>query len=152
MDFSSFFDYPTALAAEGAGSGFLDDADRRDWDTLLAATQTVMLRGGEQAFAAGQPDRALYLLTDGRLDVGAAGTTPLSITAPPAEVLNEVAFLDGGPCTQTARAIGDARLLRLSFDAFEALAAREPQLARQIIADLAAMLARRLRRIEGPGV
>ena len=76
----------------------------------------------------------------------------MSIAAPPAEVLNEVAFADGGPCTQTARATGDARLLRLSFDAFEALAAREPQLARRIVSDLASMLARRLRRIEGPGV
>jgi len=150
MDVSSFFDYPTPQAEGAAASGFLDQADEREWDTLLAATQTVMLRVGETVFAEGQTDRALYLLTEGRLEVSAPGAVPMTVAAPPAGVLNEIAFLDGGSCEVTARASADARVLRLSFDVFEALAAREPQLAGRISFDLGRMLAQRLRRGSGP--
>jgi CRP-like cAMP-binding protein len=147
MDTSSFFDYPTAQVEDvGTSSGFLDQADERDWDALLAAMQTLILRQGDTAYTEGQADRALYLLTDGVVEVGASGAPATEVAAPPAEILNEIAFLDGGGCAATARATTDARVLRLSFDAFEALAAREPQLARLVLLDLAKMLARRLRR------
>lgn len=147
MDMSSFFDYPTAQVPDiAAASGFLEQADERDWDALLGAMQTLVLRQGDVAFTEGHADRALYLLTDGVLEVGAASATPTEVTAPPAELLNEIAFLDAGGCMATARAATEARVLRLSFDAFEALAAREPQLARQVVLDLAKMVAQRLRR------
>jgi CRP-like cAMP-binding protein len=146
MDTSGFFDYPTAhLTDAGDSFGFLDQADERDWATLLAAMQTLILRPGDTAYTEGQPDRSLYLLTDGMLEVGAAGAVVADVAAPPAEVLNEIAFIDGGGCTETARARTDVRVLRLSYDAFEALAAREPQLARKVLLDLARSLAHRLR-------
>jgi CRP/FNR family transcriptional regulator, cyclic AMP receptor protein len=59
--------------------------------------------------------------------------------------LNELAFLDGGRCTATGRAITDSEVLRLSRDAFLSLGAREPHLARMIALDLGRMVARRLR-------
>jgi len=151
MDTSSFFSYPTPQVADpAAGSGFLDLADERAWDTLLAAMQTLILRPGYVAFTEGQADRALYLLTDGTLEVGTADAAKATVAAPPAEVLNEIAFLDGGGCTETARAITQGHLLRLSYDAFEALAAREPPLARSIVLDLARLVAQRLRRSASP--
>jgi CRP/FNR family cyclic AMP-dependent transcriptional regulator len=147
MDTDRFFDYPTAQVEDiGTTAGFLDQADEHSWDTLLAAMQTLVLRRGDTAFAEGQADRALYLLTDGVLEVGAAAATATELAAPPAEILNEIAFLDGSGCVATARAVTDARMLRLSFDAFEALAAREPQLARQVALDLARIVAHQLRR------
>lgn len=147
MDTNSFFDYPTAQVEDiAATAGFLDQADERDWNALLDAMQTLVLRQGETVCTEGQTDRALYLLSDGVFEVGAAGAAPAEIAAPPAEILNEIAFLDGGGCVATARAATDARVLRLSFDSFEAMAAREPQLARQVVLDLARMLASRLRR------
>jgi CRP/FNR family transcriptional regulator, cyclic AMP receptor protein len=149
MDVSSFFDYPVPQAEKRAAAGFLDQADERDWDLLLGAMQTVLLRAREAVFAEGQADRALYMLTDGRLEVSAAGAAPMIIAAPPAEIVNEIAFLDGGPCAITAQAITDARVLRLSFDTFEALAAREPQLGRRMILDLGRILAQRLRHGSG---
>jgi CRP/FNR family transcriptional regulator, cyclic AMP receptor protein len=147
MDMNSFFDYPTAQVEDiGATAGFLDQADEREWNALLDAMQTLVLRQGDVVCTEGQPDRALYLLSDGVLEVGAADSAPAEIAAPPAEILNEIAFLDAGGCVATARAATDSRVLRLSFDSFEALAAREPQLARQVVLDLARMLAQRLRR------
>jgi CRP/FNR family transcriptional regulator, cyclic AMP receptor protein len=152
VDTSSFFDYPTAQVEDiAASSSFLGQADERDWDALLAAMQTLVLRQGDTAFAEGNADRALYLLTDGVLEVGAAGATQTEVTAPPAQILNEIAFLDAGGCAATARAATEARVLRLGYDAFEALAAREPQLARQVVLDLARMVAQRLRRAVSRG-
>jgi len=146
MSTDRFFNYPTAQVADIAtATGFLEQADERTWDTLLAAMQTLVLRQGDVAFTEGQVDRALYLLIDGVVEVGAAGGMATEITAPPAEVLNEIAFLDEAGCMATARAATDARVLRLSFDAFQALAAREPQLATRVVLALARVVARRLR-------
>jgi CRP/FNR family cyclic AMP-dependent transcriptional regulator len=146
MDTSSFFSYPTSQVADpGTTSGFLELADEREWDILLTAMQTLILRPGDTPFTQGQTDRALYLLTDGALQVAADDAAPVTMTAPPAAVLNEIAFLDGGRCTATARSITDGLVLRLSYDAFESLAAREPQLARMIVLDLARDVAQRLR-------
>jgi CRP-like cAMP-binding protein len=150
MDANSFFDYPTIQADEpGTSSGLLDQGDERDWDSLLAAMQTLVLRPGDTVFAEGRVDRALYLLTDGVLELSVSGSTPAEVAAPPAALLNEIAFLDGGGCAATAQAVTNARVLRLSFDAFEALAAREPHLARHVAVDLARMLARLVRHSAG---
>jgi CRP-like cAMP-binding protein len=150
MDTSGYFPYPTPQVDEASTTpGFLDQAHERAWDTLLAAMQTLILRPGDTVFSEGQADRALYLLTDGALEIAAAGGAPATVAAPPAELLNEISFVDGGGCTATARAVTDGRVLRLNYDAFEALAAREPHLARQIMLDLARMLALRLRHGSG---
>lgn len=147
MDMNSFFDYPTAQVEDiGATAGFLEQADEREWNVLLDAMQTLVLRPGDIVCTEGQADRALYLLGDGVLEVGVGGAASTEVSAPPAEILNEIAFLDGGGCVATVRATTDARVLRLSFDSFEAMAAREPQVARQVVLDLARMLAHRLRR------
>lgn len=144
MDTSSFFIYPTVQRQPSdTTAGFLDNATERDWDALLSYVQTRHLRAGETLFREGAADRALYLLTAGRLELTSARTpaTPAEAPAP----LNELAFLDGGPCDASARAVTASEVARLSFDAFESLAAREPHLARTILLDLGAILARRLR-------
>ena len=45
----------------------------------------------------------------------------------------------------TLRALTSGELLRLGWDAFEALAAREPWLARELLIDLGRLLSARLR-------
>jgi CRP/FNR family cyclic AMP-dependent transcriptional regulator len=143
MDTSAFFQYPTLPAqppaAAPAHPGLLPHASMRDWDALLAATETLRFRAGEIVLAAGARDRALYLLLDGRLAVEDAS----AVTAP--DALGVAAFLDGLPGAVTVRAISDAELARLSWDAYEALAARDPMLGRTLLLDLAAGLAARLR-------
>jgi CRP/FNR family transcriptional regulator, cyclic AMP receptor protein len=144
MDTSSFFIYPTTQSeASVATPGFLDNATEREWDALLSYVQTRHLRARETLFKEGDTDRALYLLTVGRLELSSA-RAPATPVEPPAP-LNELAFLDGGRCDASAHAVTNAEVARLSFDAFESLAAREPHLARTILLDLGAILARRLR-------
>lgn len=144
MDTSSFFQYPTGATEPGtAPATFLGGASEREWDALLSYMQTRQLRSGEMAFSEGDPDHALYLLTVGRVELRASAGPTVAVDAP--APLNEIAFLDGGRCAVSARALGYGELLRLSFDAFESLAAREPTLARRILLDLGRSVATRLR-------
>jgi CRP-like cAMP-binding protein len=141
MDTKSFFMYPTEPVP--VTEGFLDDASETEWGIFLSYVQTRHLRAGETVFTEGDVDRALYVLASGRLEQRSARTPAASVDAP--APLNEQAFLDGGRCATSARAVTDGELLRLSFDAFESLAAREPVLARRILLDLGSSVARRLR-------
>jgi CRP/FNR family transcriptional regulator, cyclic AMP receptor protein len=144
LDTSAFFQYPTGAPEPAAReAAFLDGASEREWDALLAYMQTRQLRAGEIAFAEGDDDRALYLLTVGSVELSGSARPTQTAQAP--APMNEIAFLDGGRCASTARALADGELLRLSFDAFESLAAREPTLARRILLDLGRMVASRLR-------
>ena len=59
--------------------------------------------------------------------------------------LGEAAFLDGRPRSVAARAATHGELERLSWEAFEALSARDPQLARDVLVDVGKVLAARLR-------
>jgi CRP-like cAMP-binding protein len=146
MDTSSFFVYPTAQSEPvEVTAGFLDNATEKEWDTVLSFVQTRHVRTGETIFSEGDVDRALYLLTIGRLEQSSERTQVTTVEAP--APLNELAFLDGGRCATTTRAVIAGEVLRLSFEAFESLAAREPVLGRKILLDLGAIVARRLRAV-----
>ena len=93
----------------------------------------------------GVADRALYLLADGRLEVVRPGARSALATVEAPATLGEAEFLDCRPRTVALRAFGHGEIERLSWDAFEALSAREPQLARDILVDVGRVLAARLR-------
>jgi CRP/FNR family transcriptional regulator, cyclic AMP receptor protein len=95
---------------------------------------------------AGDDDRALYLVLSGRLQALVEGATAIE----PGSVFGELAFLDGLPRSATVRAVEDGEALRLSFDTFETLAARHPELGRAILLDLGRIAALRLRRLTEP--
>ena len=63
----------------------------------------------------------------------------------PITTLGEGAFLDGAPRAVNVEAMSDGEVMRLSFEGFEALAARNPALARHILLDLGRILSARLR-------
>jgi CRP-like cAMP-binding protein len=133
MDTSSFFVYPGDQPAAPA-LGILPAASQEDWDLLLAHTETRRFEPGEWLIEQGAHDRALYLLSDGRLETHVA----------PA-VVGEVAFLDGLPQPRGLRAVTHGEAQRLGFEAFEALWARAPRLARDLLLDVAAIVASQVR-------
>jgi CRP/FNR family cyclic AMP-dependent transcriptional regulator len=137
IDSSGFFRYPTEPAAPAVPQ-LLAATTEDEWAKFLAYTEIRRFARGDLVLQAGDLDRALYLLVDGRLEGPGVVVEPVS-------TLGEGAFLDGGPRTVTLRALTDGELLRLGWDAFEALAAREPRLARDVLVDLARILAARLR-------
>jgi CRP/FNR family transcriptional regulator, cyclic AMP receptor protein len=131
VDTTSFFtlraepDEPTGLRTE-------------EWEALLAATNALRFRPGDVVVRAGERDRAVYFLLDGRLESdGGAVTAPATVGV--------AAFVDGLPQAETLRAATHGELARLSWDAFEALSARDAPLGRAILLDLASALAARLR-------
>ena len=99
---------------------------------------------------AGLADRALYLLADGRLEVVRAGARSALATVEAPATIGEAEFLDGRPRTVALRALGHGEIERLSWASFEALSAREPQFARDILVDVGRVLAARLRAGAGP--
>jgi CRP-like cAMP-binding protein len=147
MDTSSYFNYPT-LGGEPAMpvTGILSGESEEDWDVLLAYTETRRFRPHDWLIRAGERDRALYLLSDGRLEAHAPGRTPQAIEAP--AILGQVAFLDGLPHVAGVRALTHGEAQRLSYEAVEALSAREPRLARDLLVDVGRIVAARLRRVE----
>ena len=92
-----------------------------------------MLRAGER-------DRAFYVLLDGRLTVADTGA---ELIVP--SVLGVASFLDDAPRAVTLIARTDGDAARMSWEAYEALAARDPRLGRAILLDLGRGLAARLR-------
>ena len=145
MDTSVFFQYPTLGGGSSAPGpapdpGFLPHATVEEWDAVLAATETLRFHPGDTVVRAGERDRALYLLLDGRLEVEGTGT---ELVAPAA--VGVAGFLDGLPRAVTLRARTHGELARLSWDAYEALAARDPRLGRTVLCDVGRGLAARLR-------
>jgi CRP-like cAMP-binding protein len=149
MDLSTFFEYPTVQVHEASDElRFLGDRDERDWEKLLVHTDSRPFRAGDTVIAAGDMDRALYIVTSGTLAMylpqRSGGDREFKTFEAPT-VLGELCFVSGGPRSTTVMAASDGEMRRLSFDSFEVLAAREPELGRAILLDLARILAQRLR-------
>ena len=145
MDTSVFFNYPTLPAnqapqAPTADDAFLAHATEAEWGAVLGATETLRFHPGDRVLRAGDRDRAFYLLLDGRLEAEGTGAEAIA----PATV-GVAAFLTGAPRAVTMLARTDGELARMSWDAYEALAARDPRLGRAILVDLGRGLAARLR-------
>lgn len=150
MDLSAFFDYPSSAANGGADELVLLPAwGDDDWAKLLAHTETRQFLAGEDAIGRGEVDRGLYLVAAGTVEVlvpRRGGQRPQRLAVIEAgSIVGEQAFLDGKPRSATVRAVSSARLLRLSVEAFEVFAAREPKLALDLVFDLGRILSLRLR-------
>ncbi len=118
MDTSVFFQYPTLGGGSSAPEpapdpGFLPHATVEEWDAVLAATETLRFHPGDIVLRAGERDRALYLLLDGRLEAEGSGA---EIAAP--ATVGAAGFLDGAAARghaprAHARRAGAAELGRL---------------------------------------
>ncbi len=144
---SSFFNYEAAAREEVAPQPvLLAGRPPSDWAKLLEHTEMRRFSAGERIISAGETDRSLYLLTEGALGVRLNDRSDenfSTIEAP--SVVGEIAFIDGGPRSATLVALSDGELLRLRMESYESLAAREPELGRAIVFDLARIVTARLR-------
>lgn len=145
----SLFDYPDGQSAGGDEFVFLTHWSDEDWRILADYTETRRFRAREVLVRTGEPDRSLYILLSGRLEavVGEgvrARRTPIGEGA----LFGEIAFFDGRPRSADVRALTEGEVLRLGVEQFSALAARHPDVARDVLFDLGRLLASRLRRAE----
>jgi CRP-like cAMP-binding protein len=139
VDTTGFFDYPTepSQPAEHGLPAFLDGRGEEDWATLLDHSETRLFAPGEVILRKGEQDRALYLLVTGWVKAPSGVVHPIT-------TLGESAFLSGAKRTVDVEAMSEGEMLRLSYDGFEALAARNPALGRDILLDLGRILSARL--------
>jgi CRP/FNR family cyclic AMP-dependent transcriptional regulator len=149
----TFFDYPTSDddGHQQPDTSLLADASDRDWADLLRSTVPRHLAVGETLFSPGATERSLYLVVEGALEVlvlAPRGRWRRAATVGVGNVIGEQSFMDGGPRTTLARALGPASVAELSHQAFTDLAATRPDLALLLAMDLGRIVAQRLRSLE----
>lgn len=153
MSVSSLFAYPTESMPDPlVEPPFLGHWTHGQWQKLLALTQTYRYSAGEWVIRQGATERALYLVAFGRLEViGAAGDKAHQRHAimEAGAIVGEHSFLDGRPQPLAVRALTEAEAVRLSFEAFESFAAREPNLARDLALAIGQVVSLRFRAVAG---
>ena len=128
--------YPEARRAIEA----LDPIVREE---LNRGLEPIDLHAGETLFACGDPRDAVFLILSGRISLTEpgpqGGALPVRVFSP-GEGVGEIGLAAHGPHTTTARALDDARVLRLGRIAFEGLCERHPE-AMHRLADFIAPVA-----------
>ena len=149
---SSFFPYPVPSGDERPDELiFMPERSPAQWDRLLAFVERRGFRAGEDVIKRGDIDRSLYIVVEGSLEArvteGRAGKGT-AVPVPPGSVIGEIGFFDGMARSATVTAVTDGAMLRLSFEAFQALSESEPDLAQAMLFDLGRILAIRLRQTD----
>lgn len=127
---------------------FLAQGTPEDWETLVSYTEHMRFKADETVIRSGELDRALYFVTEGRLDImlpqpNGAERLVRTISAP--AVIGEMGFVENRPRSMTIKGMTDGELLRLDYDAFERLSQEHPKIARNLLFELARVLSLRLR-------
>jgi phosphoserine phosphatase RsbU/P len=104
---------------------------------LQTTLQVKTLQPGEVLFREGEPGEHFYIVTEGELEIllGAGTKEELVLnTLGPGEYLGEMSLIiPGGERTATARARGEAALLSMSRDEFNALLEQHPMLVQSMV-------------------
>lgn len=148
MDTSGFFSYPTADAPRAPDLEFFPHGTEEEWGKLLAYTEMQLFDAGDTVMRAGERGRALYLLTEGTLELVITGHRGAPRLLAATSVFGELSFLDGLPRAATMRALTAGEMLRLGKEAFDSLCAREPRLAQAILFELGRLVSLRCRNAE----
>lgn len=146
----TFFDYPDQAESQAADDLVLLPQWSEDHWTLLARqAEMIAFKPGDEVIRVGESDRSFFIIVEGSLEIliprGRGGNLKRTQTTGTGAVIGEQAFIDGKPRSATIRALSEGKLLRLSVESFEAFAAHHPDLARDILFDLARILSIKLR-------
>jgi CRP-like cAMP-binding protein len=126
-------------------SGLTDE----EWSDFLGAMERRVFPVGAEILKAGDPDRTLYLIASGEVEVvidGAAGRRRIA-TVGAGSVVGEMSFFDGAPRSATVVALAAVEMLALRQDRFEQLAAWRPRIAIKLLTDLGRVLSQRVRKL-----
>ena len=120
-----------------------------DWQQLFRFTSTRRVMAGEALIRRGEPDRTLYFVLHGELEVivrSGDGLTMGRVSLVGAgSVLGELAFFDSGPRSAGAWAVDDCEVAAMSPDQYTAFEQSSPAFARELLFALGRILAIRLR-------
>ena len=137
-----------AQAAADETLGLLRGLAPADAHTVLALMQRQHHADGDVVVEAGDTGRDLILVLSGSANVlvrTAAGQELRLAAVRQGTLLGEVGFLDGAPRSATVRARGPLETARLTRPDFDRLSRERPDLAQQLLSNIAIDLAARLR-------
>lgn len=119
------------------------------WSKLLGSTTVKPFRASEVVIQLGVNDRALYLVAEGKLEVGVTMFDGVSVSSlariEAGSVIGEQSFFDGEPRSANVWAVTDGALLRWEFEQYRRFGEEEPALARDFLFGIAQVLSSRLR-------
>ena len=131
------------MASSLRSPDLLSDLPERLSAGLLANAKPVKLAADEILFLAGDPGDGCYRLEEGLLKVSMVSPTGaeriLAILGP-GSIVGDMAMIDGRPRSASVSALRDCKLSFISRSAFEALAAKNPEIYKHLLSLLAARL------------
>lgn len=120
-----------------------------DWKQLFRFTSTRRVIAGDALIRRGEPERTLYFVLHGDLEVTVHSGDGLTMgrvaLVGAGSVLGELAFFDGGPRSASAWAVDDCEVAAMTPDQYTAFEQSSPSLARELLFALGRILAIRLR-------
>ena len=158
---SDFFSYqppaapapaPAAAAAAqpnaAAPRAILAELSGQDWEHLIRFAARRRFAAGAVLVRAGETDCALHVVASGQVELLGPGAAR-SVRGE-GQVFGVLSYLDGAPSAVTVQvaAGGPAELLRLTPEAVQQLAAWQPRIALELLRDLGAHVAQRLRQLQ----
>jgi signal transduction histidine kinase len=134
------------LAAALRGSRLFAELPDDEVAALASSSRTVDLAPGEVLMSEGSPPDALYVVTDGELEISrhANGADLLLNVCGPGDLIGELGVAHGRPRSATVRARGPVRVQRIGAEALDTLLSH-PTAARALLT----ATTRRLDREEG---
>ena len=140
-----------AGVAAAAGEGLTPrDWSAEDWRELFRFTGLRRISAADALIRRGDPDRTLYFVLRGDLEVvihlgDGISIGPLTRVGP-GSVLGEQSFFDGNPRSASVWAVDECEVAAMTPEQYAAFAAARPGLARELLFALGRILAIRLRR------
>ena len=120
-----------------------------EWSKLLGSTTVKPFRASEVVIQLGVKDRSLYLVAEGKLEVGVTMFDGVSVSSlariEAGSVIGEQSFFDDEPRSANVWAVTDGALLRWEFEQYRRFSEDEPALARDFLFGIAQVLSSRLR-------
>lgn len=121
----------------------LSDLPERLSANLLANAKPVKLAADEVLFLAGDPGDGCYRLEEGLLKVSMlspTGAERILAILGPGSIVGDMAMIDGRPRSASVSALRECKLSFVSRAAFEAVAAKNPEIYKHLLNVLAARL------------
>ena len=140
----------TAQPAASADGEFLGGFDDNAWNWLLSGMRAEGYIPGQIIIEAGDNDRRLCLLVDGRAEVAVRrsyGSHQQIAILEPGTVLGEQSFIDGQPRSAQVTALTTCTIRSIDARAFGKLKVDDPHLALEVLTDLARIISLRSRRV-----
>lgn len=121
-------------------------------DHLARSLKTVQVSAGDSLFREGDVARELYVVLDGEIEVlkkSRKGRETRVAILGPNDTIGEMSVIDLQPRSASARALGPARLVRVTAEDMEALYRLDLKSYTLIVLNVARDLSRRLRVTDG---